>query len=693
MATYDLGAFGPLPNMNRARYRHAAAMARPGRRIAQERLAGCATGNCGSALPTHVTVGGAQFPVPASLNRPFARGGDGLRRYRPLASMVGQTLSVPALAAVGEDDPDSAVMLRATNLSSVVAVILMNMEPEQRLATLAVMSGSTETAKPWAESVMALAKKIPGGLGIVDAIRFSLAMHYLIGISHDAMEKSSMYATAYRQAVKVYRDAEERVKSGAQVQGLGTTRLAAAAPAKRPPPPPPGMKQCEWWDAGCNAQNLGLAIAAGAQQVAKGVQDAGKNVQEGLNKAADWAGEILCKGLKAIIPEPVGGFLCTVITKGIELLVSFINSMVEVIVQLVDGLVEFVKAVVKLDFMGAAKALLNGVTRIIFILPPIGPLFATFIGVPLNEVDKQRRVKRGDKNVPKSLVELGDEVAKRSPFFILMLVMAIIAVVTGPGRNSIGALIVALAPAVAVITAALLQMGKQFLEMTAVALATAVEKIVKITVVVIQGVMTLVEMFKTFWAKVQSYFERKGGAGAGASEMAGNLMKKFSAKWEKFWNSLTGPFQGKAGAEKDPNNPKKTCNVQDINAALMELVKVGPELLYAIAGDDEELKSAIDDGKAMFDVTGDITKEAKAIWAQKDASGQPIPPAGSGAMPFETVSIPQNSPEHMRLMASIIAAGPVTEQAVAKRYYLAKVGQQLALKQGAAASAVRSSRA
>lgn len=713
MAIHDIGQLGPIPAMNRARYRRAAAFARPGQREAHQHL--CATGDCATGLATHVTIGNVSFPIPASLSRPFTREGDGLRRYRPLASMVGQTMSIPALAAVSERDPDSTAMLRATNLSSVVAVILTKVRPDQRMASLAVLSGSAATAKEWAESVMALAKKMPGGLGILDAIRFSLALHYLIGIGHDAIKRDTMYATAYRQAVKVYRDAELRVEGGrAQTQGLGTVSLAATPQAftgktvSKPdvsagsnpaaamretgakatvadkyaaPEAPATIQKCEWWDVACNMKNVAAAIEGGADKVAAAVKGAGGTAQEAVSKATDWAGEIICKGLKAIIPEPVGGFLCAVFTKGLELLTKWINSYVEVIVQLVDGLVEFVKAIVRLDLLGAVKALLNGVTKIIFVMDPIGPLFSTFLNIPLNKAEREKRISKGEKDVPKSLVELADALSTRSPFFILILVLAIVAVVTGPGRNSIGALIVALAPMVAIITAAILQQNKQFLKLTEVALATAIEKIIKITVVVIQGVMTLVEMFKMLWEKVRSYFEKQGGVAGGATTMANNLMKNFSAKWDKFWNTLTGPFKG---ATPD-NMAKKNLSTNDINNALMDLLKFGPEILYVLAGDDEDMKAAIDAGKSLLDETGAIKKEAEAIWNDKDADGKPKAPAGKGAMPLEPVDMPYGSEEHRRLMASIIAAGPVTEQMVAKRYYLAKVGQQQALKQGAVA--------
>lgn len=334
------------------------------------------------------------------------------------------------------------------------------------------------------------------------------------------------------------------------------------------------------------------------------------SVKEGLDQAGDWLASTVCKGFKTILGDTVGGFLCTVITKGIELIKNFIKTAVIIITKVVKGLVEFVKAIVKLDLLGAAKAIIVNVTSIIFIIPPIGPLFATFLKIPLDEDDR----KKMGPGAPKSLVLLGEEVAERSPFFLLSLVFAIIAVVTGPSLVSIGALIIALAPAIAVLLAGTLRPKITALQKYAEkAIADAIEKFIKLATIIVQGIIALKDLISTLKEKLDKYFAKQGGAIATVQAGAGNVLKKFLEKWGNFWNALTSPFKGKATAEKDPNKPSKTLNLSDVSAAASALLSTVPEILAAFVGEDEDMKQAMAAGKGAFDQGLETYKEAQSV--------------------------------------------------------------------------------
>lgn len=123
----------------------------------------------------------------------------------PITRLLGQALGNPGLARMRPEDKHSEVMTRANNLSSLTAAMLLKIRPEKREAALIEVAGLSYT-----QHVLAFAKNYPGGLGITDAIRFSLALHFLLGILDVEAKRSTFLADGYLAFAKLFKAAQNR---------------------------------------------------------------------------------------------------------------------------------------------------------------------------------------------------------------------------------------------------------------------------------------------------------------------------------------------------------------------------------------------------------------------------------------------------------------------------------------------------
>lgn len=149
----------------------------------------------------------------------------------PVSRMLGYIMGVPALQQTRPDEATTGAMTRASNMASLVAAMLLKFKPEYRREALEAKGGLF-----WTQQVLTFAEKYPGALGVSDAVRFSLALHFLVGIAHSDLKHESIYATAYRAFRELLEGAQARVGVGNRSDGEKLGGLGQSPP---PPPPPP----------------------------------------------------------------------------------------------------------------------------------------------------------------------------------------------------------------------------------------------------------------------------------------------------------------------------------------------------------------------------------------------------------------------------------------------------------------------
>ena len=423
------------------------------------------------------------------------------RPYRPhqngklMARQIGITLGLPPSAIVSKDDGPSQVMVRASNLATLTAAVLLKFKPAVRQDVLVDLGGQN-----WTTKVLKLAGQMPGGFGISDAVRFSLAMHYMLGLLQSERGEDTDEARVYRLAVERFHESEQRVKSGTPTPRPAPTGVAGV------------VELAGFGQLGGFFDDVGNAFKSAADTVVGAVRGAGESIQ----KAVDFGVDILCKGMKKILGDTIGGVICWLTGKGLQVMVSSAKMLIEITATSIESFVDFIRNLAAGKIMEAIKSLMMGVTRTLFLL--FLPVSEPFFGI------------KADK-----LKEVGDRVSKRAPFFPLALVMAIIGIVPVPKPAGISALVLALSPAIAVLVApALAPLLKWTLEKA----EDCIEKFVKIVLVVVQGFMALTDILPRLKTQVASYIQKKGGVGGALSAAAGSVTDKFKAQWTKLTDAL-----------------------------------------------------------------------------------------------------------------------------------------------------------
>lgn len=179
-----------------------------------------------------------EFKAQFTMDTPMRRGAAG---QTPFTRLLGHAISNPGLAAMKPTDGPGQVMTRANNLSSLVAAMLLQIRPESREAALVEIGGNAYT-----QHILKFATQYPGGLGITDAIRFSLALHFTLGILDVEAGKDTFLGSGYKAFARFFKDIQDK-RNGRQpgqvngLSGLGqvakeTRQSAAPAPAPAPAP-------------------------------------------------------------------------------------------------------------------------------------------------------------------------------------------------------------------------------------------------------------------------------------------------------------------------------------------------------------------------------------------------------------------------------------------------------------------------
>lgn len=159
-----------------------------------------------------------------TIDTPHKRGAAGQTHF---TRMLGHVLNVPGLAGIKPSDAPSTVMVRANNMAALTAAMLLKFKPQYREDVMTRTAGLN-----WTNQVLGLAKNYPGALGIGDAIRFSLALHFLVGILDSEAGKPSVYADGYLAFARIFKDVQKQ-RAGEpperayaeEAQGLGSLGL------------------------------------------------------------------------------------------------------------------------------------------------------------------------------------------------------------------------------------------------------------------------------------------------------------------------------------------------------------------------------------------------------------------------------------------------------------------------------------
>lgn len=467
------------------------------------------------------------------LDRPYKQDVSGL----PLAKMLGYHLGIPALQNAKPTDEPNVAMARATNLASLVTATLLKLKPNERQEALEAYGGIA-----WTDKVLRFAGKLPGVIGISDGIRFSLGMHFIVGLMEAEFKKDTDNARAYLAFVKVFRQAETERREGiiSPLGGLGT--LASVG------------------DFFASAANAVVGVA--------------KSAADGIQKAADFGSDLICKGLKGLLGEAVGGAICWLITKGLQIITSAVKALVEITATAITSLLDFLKYLGQGKPMEAIKALFMGVTKMVFLL--FLPVSEPFMGVKAAQ-----------------LKEIGDRVAKKNPFFPLTLVLAIVGIIPTPTTTTLSVLILALAPAIAVMLGDTLA---KLLKWTREKAEDAIEKFVKIGLVVFQGFMTLQDILPRLKTQVAAYLKKKGGVGGALSDAAGKVVDKLKAQWGKVAEAF------------------KSGKLQEASAAISTLLSFSPELFGGLLEDTSgDLPAFSETVQAIKDIPGTVDRQEAAL--------------------------------------------------------------------------------
>ncbi len=172
------------------------------------------------------------------------RGGNGQLH---LTKMLGHALSNRKLAGLKAEENNSMVMTRANNLASLVAAMLLQLPPSKREDALTEIGGLSYT-----RHILDFSERHGLKLDVTDAIRFSFALNFMLGILDHEAGKSTLLGNGYVKFARLFKDAQDRRAGrpvGTSVRSSGLNGFGQVAPPPPPkassfvaPPPPPAPR-------------------------------------------------------------------------------------------------------------------------------------------------------------------------------------------------------------------------------------------------------------------------------------------------------------------------------------------------------------------------------------------------------------------------------------------------------------------
>lgn len=315
-----------------------------------------------------------------------------------------------------------------------------------------------------------------------------------------------------------------------------------------------------------------------------------------VGKTADFIINTVCGAFKQIFGPVVGGAICEVVTLLVNSWALLYQAMVVIVREAFNGIVDSLKAMAAGKWEEAMLSLLRAVGRMLFALsaPVSVPLFMG------RNVSREQGFK--------DLMDKADRVTKKNPLFPVTLVLAIVQLTGGPSLQVISGIVLSISPMVAVFVAPPLlsiPQVKQVSGITALdAMETAIENIIKMVLVVVQGLMKLPVILPQIRGQLAALLKRRMGKGAaGIADTVTGTVRAFESGFKAFENAI------------------KTFQFQQVTAAAVQLLNVVPLMLAAFVGPEQEdvdAVPAIADWMTLNEQAGRTIEQQEA--ALRDAS-------------------------------------------------------------------------
>jgi hypothetical protein len=317
-----------------------------------------------------------------------------------------------------------------------------------------------------------------------------------------------------------------------------------------------------------------------------------------VGKSADFIINTVCGAFKQLLGPVVGGAICEVVTLLVNSYALLYQAVVVIVREAFSGIVESLKSIAAGKWEEAMLSLLRAVGRMLFALsaPVSVPLFMG------RNVSREQGFK--------DLMDKADRVTKKNPLFPVTLVIAIVQLTGGPSVQVISGIVLSISPMIAVFVAPALLANTQVKQMSGITVVDtmeqAIENIIKMLVIVVQGLMKLPELIPKIRGQLGAVMQKRLGRGAaGIADTVGTTIRAFEAGF-KAVNDAISKFQ-----------------FQQITAAAVQLLNVVPLMLSAFVGPEEMAAGAapsITDWMTANEATGRSVDMQQA--ALRDASLQ-----------------------------------------------------------------------
>lgn len=304
------------------------------------------------------------------------------------------------------------------------------------------------------------------------------------------------------------------------------------------------------------------------EQGVTAVQQAAENAFSFVGKTADFIINSVCGAFKQVFGPVVGGAICEIVTLLINSYASLAQALVVIAQEALGGVLDSLKFMAQGKWQEAMLALLKAVGRMLFMLS--APL-----SVPLlmgSGLDRAAAFA--------DLKAKADRVTNKNPLFPVTLVLAIVQLVGGPTLPTITGITLSISPMIAVFVAPPLLQNATVKQLSGIAnldtMETALENIIKMFVVIVQGIMNVKDMLGKLKGQMQAVMERRLGKGAaGVVELITNTVRAFEGGFKSVQDAIT-KFQ-----------------FQQVTAAAVQLLNTIPLMLAAFVGPEEMAAGAV----------------------------------------------------------------------------------------------------
>lgn len=299
------------------------------------------------------------------------------------------------------------------------------------------------------------------------------------------------------------------------------------------------------------------------------VQAATQAAFDAVTNATGFIANVVCDGFKKIFGELIGGALCQVVTVLLTSFGALYQSMIVIVQEAFQGILDFIKELAAGRLQEAMLALLRAVGRMLFAL-------SAPVSVPL-------LMGTGNMTPAQAFADLrtkADRVTKKNPLFPITLVIALMQLTAGPSVQVISGIVLSISPMVAVFVAPALLQNPTVKQVSGIAsqdaMETAIENIIKLVVIVVQGLMSLQEIIPKLRGQLQAVVERKMGKGAaGVAEMVVNTIRALEAGFNALQSAI------------------KKFQFQQVTSAAVTLLNTVPLMLAAFVGPEDMAAGAV----------------------------------------------------------------------------------------------------